>query len=144
MPTIGKNVSSGKPTKVIIFDQKEEAKKREHHMKIFSVSKYLRESGNQNLYRCVQAVLDPISVKLFSLNAVADSDKAVAEVCFPNKTPEELTDEYCNRIIKETVGDMMVHGYKVLRSKLYRDPQDPENVVGKILVNVADIKVESK
>lgn len=144
MPTIGKNISSGKPARVIIFDQKEEAKKREQHMKVLSVSRYLREAGNENLYRCVQAILDPISVKLFNLNPAVDVDKAVAEVCFPNKMPEELTDEYCNKIIKETSGDMMVHGYKVLKTKLYRDPEDPENVVGKILVNVADVKVETK
>lgn len=121
--------------KTIIFDQHEEEKKREQHMKIFQISKWLRDSGNKNLYRCVQGILDPVSVKLFNLDVNKDTNKAVAEVFFPNKNVSELTDDYCNKIIKETAQSMTTNGYVVLKTLLYRDPNDPENVIGKILVN---------
>lgn len=121
----------------IIFDQKEEAKKREQHMKINNISKSLRERGNKNLYRTVQAVLDPESMKLFHLNSQKDTDKAVCEVFFPGKETKDLTDDYCNRIIKATEATLTIDGYKVLKSVLFRDPKDTEKVVGKILISVS-------
>ena len=134
--------SAKSASKVIIFDQKVEAKKRAQHMKVFGVSKFLRESGNKNIYRCVQAILDPISVKLFGLKPERDANKAVTEVCFPNKNVEELTDAYCTMIINETKNSMTAHGYKILRTAIYRDPEDEDHIVGKILVDIPEVKEE--
>ena len=136
MPQTVTNTASGKKATTIVFDMKEEEKKREQHLKILEISKKLREDGNKNLYRTVQAILDPVSVKLFKLNVNKDTDKAVCEVCFPNVEIEKLTDDYCNRIIKQTTVEMMQKGYKIITSKLFRDPNDPEKVIGKILVSV--------
>ena len=136
MPQTVTNTASGKKATTIVFDMKEEEKKREQHLKILEISKKLREDGNKNLYRTVQAILDPVSVKLFKLNVNKDTDKAVCEVCFPNVEIEKLTDDYCNRIIKQTTVEMMQKGYKIINSKLFRDPNDPEKVIGKILVSV--------
>lgn len=136
MPQTVTNTASGKKAATIVFDMKEEQKKREQHLKILEISKKLREDGNKNLYRTVQAILDPVSVKLFKLNVNKDTDKAVCEVCFPNVEIEKLTDDYCNRIIKQTTVEMMQKGYKIINSKLFRDPNDPEKVIGKILVSV--------
>lgn len=136
MPQTVTNTASGKKATTIVFDMKEEQKKREQHLKILEISKKLREDGNKNLYRTVQAILDPVSVKLFKLNVNKDTDKAVCEVCFPNVEIEKLTDDYCNRIIKQTTVEMMQKGYKIINSKLFRDPNDPEKVIGKILVSV--------
>lgn len=137
MPQVVKTNTNGKPTTTIVFDQKEEQKKREQHLKILSVSRTLRENGNENLYRTVQAILDPTSVKLFGLNPKTDTDKAVCEVFFPNMDISELTDEYCTRIMKMTAVSISKNGFTVLSSKLYRDPSDPEKVIGKILVRVS-------
>lgn len=123
-----------KPGKVIVFDQKVDEKKRAAHMKVHELSKKLREGGT-NLYRCVMASLDPIAQKLFGVKE-DDTTKAIADVCFTEEDPDKLTDNYCMMICKQTSLALTKQGYKVLNTKIYRDPIDKDYIVGKILVSV--------
>ena len=123
-----------KPGKVIVFDQKVDDKKRAAHMKVHELSKNLRDSG-VNLYRCVMASIDPIAQKLFGVKE-DDSSKAVADVCFTDEDPSKLTDAHCMMRCKQASLSLTRQGYKVLNTKIYRDPNDEDYIIGKILVSI--------
>jgi len=122
--------------RVIVFDQKDEQRQREQHNKIYELSRLIRDAGF-NLYRCVNATIDPVSISVFNLSS-KDSDKAVVEIYFPSETPETvITDAMCEMQIKEV--SRFIAGkapYKVLKTHLHKDEVEPDKIIGKILVGI--------
>lgn len=120
--------------KMIVFDQKADEAKRKMHMKMHDLAKKLRDNGD-NVYRCIAANLDVVASKLFNIKE-NDTTKFVVDVTFNEVSPEKRTDEYCKRAINNVIVALMKQGQKPIKNAIFRNPNHPEDVVGKILLNV--------
>lgn len=120
--------------KMIVFDQKADEAKRKMHMKMHDLAKKLRDNGD-NVYRCIAANLDVVASKLFNIKE-NDTTKFVVDVTFNEVPPEKRTDEYCKRAINNVIVALMKQGQKPIKNAIFRNPNHPEDVVGKILLNV--------
>lgn len=122
--------------KVIVFDQKADEAKRKMHIKMHDLAKKLRDNGD-NVYRCIAANLDVVASKIFNIKE-NDTTKFIVDVTFNDVAPEKRTDEYCKRVINNVIVALMKQGQKPIKNAIYRNPNQPDDVVGKILLNVSN------
>lgn len=122
--------------KVIVIDQKADEAKRKMHIKMHELAKKLRDNGD-NVYRCIAANFDVVASKIFNIKE-NDDTKFVVDVTFNDVAPEKRTDEYCKKVINNVIVALMKQGQKPIKNVIYRNPSQPDDVVGKILLNVSN------
>ena len=122
--------------KYIVFDMRDDVKKHLKKDARYNFSKTIRDAGI-DIYRCIAANLDRTASSVFGIPADDTSNKMILDICFPEYDPESpVSKSICQKKLIDTVGLLKKKGVKVIRETLYQDPEEPEKLLGKILVDL--------
>lgn len=122
--------------KYIVFDMKDDIKKHLKKDARYNFSKTLRDSGI-DIYRVIAANLDRTASSVFGITSDDTSNKMILDICFPEYDPESpVSKSICQKKLLDTTALLKKKGIKVIRESLYQDPEEPEKLLGKILVDL--------
>lgn len=128
MPFLKKKEQKKSNAKVLIIDQRDEEKLRDMSKVIHDFALKMRNSGF-NIRRCISAFRDQESLKFLGLEGVTNRKYLLVDIFFKKGMD---TIEQQNEL-NQCVDFIRNNGNRVIANKLYKDPNNPDNDVGKIV-----------
>lgn len=121
--------------KVLIIDQKNEKKFKEQSNDLHAFALWLRNS-NINMKRCILAMRDAESLAFLGLSSNISRNKVLVEIFFDKNTTSDAQRKAKILEVEKLISSNPDKKYRVMTSKLYKDQENDDNSVGKIIVNL--------
>lgn len=128
MPFLKKKEQKKSNAKVLIIDQKDEKKLLDMSKVIHDFALKMRNSGF-NVRRCISAFRDQESLKFLGIEGLSKRNCMLIDIFF--KKGMDVIEQ--QNELNQCVEFIRNNGNRIIANKLYKDPNNQDNNVGKIV-----------